>query len=289
MPLEPLLHVFIDEAGDPGVKEKAGSGADWTDWFTLSAVIISAGREPEMPEWLDDLNLAIRRKPSSPVHYRNLSDRNREHVCRVVSEKPLRLFVVASHKDTMRDHTSNKLGKATDQEFYNWCLRILLERVTEWCANYCRVNGLPRHPARIWFSRRGGHDYDALRDYLKKVEAQTLTGNLTLDKRSITPGVVYESLCEVVPHSDHVGLQFADIAASAFFQAACSPHKRHSTLQAEKLICRLARRPRSRQPSTFGLMLLPFPHQGEIPLTDRRIFELSGYRFRKMRRHRLSI
>lgn len=228
------------------------------------------------------MNSAIRRNGPTVIHYRKLSDTNRQHVCNVLAEKPARIFVIASHKDSMREHHSKKLGRANDRVFYNWCLRLLLERVTQWCAARCHKDGLPLHPARIVFSERGGHDYDELRGYLRKIEAQTLTGNLTLDRNSIVPGVIYESLCEVVPHSNRAGLQLADIAASAFFQSVTTVLPRHSVDPARRLMGRLARKPRRRRPNGFGLLMLPFEHQGDIPVTDREIFEIAGYRFKKV-------
>jgi hypothetical protein len=248
----------------------------------LSAVVIDADREAEVVDWNREMNKAIRRNSLANIHYRKLSDTNRQHVCNVMAGKPLRIFVVASHKDSMRRHRSKRLGKATDREFYNWCLRLLLERVTQWCSARSRKDGGFLRPARIVFSERGGHNYDELKDYLRKIEAQTITGNLVLDRNSIVPGVVYESLCEIVPHNNLVGLQLADIAASAFFQAVTTTLKRHSIEPARKLMGRLARRSKQRRPVRFGLMLLPFPHQGEIPVTDRKIFEIGGYRFKKM-------
>jgi hypothetical protein len=279
--MEPLFHVYIDEAGDPGVKPKQSQGPHWSDWFVLSALVIAADREPEAVEWVNEMNRAIRRNGPTVLHYRKLSDTNRQHVCRVLADKPVRAFVVASHKNSMRNHKNKKLGRAKDWEFYNWCLRLLLERVTAWCAARCRKNGLPVHPARIVFSQRGGHDYDGLKYYLKKIEAQAISGSLTLDRNRITPGVIYERHCEVIPHSNRAGLQLADIVASAFFQSVCSQSPRHSIEPAAKLLCRMARQGRRRRPDGFGLLLLPFPHQGEIPIADRRIFELGGYRFKR--------
>jgi hypothetical protein len=277
--MTPRFHVYIDEAGDPGVKPKAHNEPHWSDWFVLSAIVVQAERAPETVEWVKEMNTAIRRSVPSSIHYRKLSNANRGHVCRVLSDKPVRIFIVASHKDSMRRHTSAILGKASSGKFYNWCLRILLERVTEWCANRCRKDKIPTQPAKLVFSERGGHDYKELRRYISKIEAQTLTGNLVLDRRGIVPNVIYGRYCDIVPHNNLAGLQLADVAASAFFQAVTTSLPRHTVEPASKLLGRLARRAGQRLPNTFGLMLLPFPHQGEIPVTDRQIFEMGGYRF----------
>jgi len=277
--MQPYFHVYIDEAGDPGVKQKEGQDPHWSDWFVLSAVVVSADREAETVDWVHEMRRAIGRKSAVPLHYRNLADESRSRSCEVLGGKAVRLFVVASHKDSMRRHQSKRLGRASGQNFYNWCLRLLLERVTQWCAEKCQKEGMETQPARIVFSERGGHNYRELKSYLRKLEAQTLTKNLVLDANSLAPGVVVERFCDVVPHANLAGLQLADIVASAFFHASNSQSPRHDLEPASYLVQRLARKGRRRKPNGFGMLLLPFPHQGEIPPEDKNIFWQCGYRF----------
>lgn len=277
--MKPLFHVYIDEAGDPGVKPKDSHEPHWSDWFVLGAVVVSASRDLEAVDWVHDMCEAVRKRGPAGLHYRNLSDSNRERVCRMLARKPVRLFAVASHKASMRNHYNPRLGRAKDQQFYNWCLRLLLERVTAWCHRRCTMDSVDVGPARIVFSERGGHDYVELRDYLKKLEAQTLTGKLVLKAKGIAPGIIQNDLCEVRPHATVAGLQLADVAASAVFQAACSVSTRHHLTPAKSLKPRFARWGTKKQVSEFGLLLLPFPHQGSIPEADREIFEFNGYRF----------
>lgn len=277
--MEPIFHVYIDEAGDPGVKAKVTDKPTTTDWFVLSAVVVRASRDTDVTDWVSDMIEAVRGRGTNGIHYRNLSDPNRLRVSRMLGRKPVRIFTVASQKDSMRKHQNAKLGRANDREFYNWCLRLLLERVTEWCYWKCSSENLEIAPARIIFSERGGHDYDALKIYLERLRAQTLTGNLVLKKRGIAPGIIYPDLCKVSPHAKIAGLQLADIAASAYFQAACSVSPRHNIEPAKALKARLARRFDKGAPANFGLLLLPFPHQGTIAVADRPIFTHCGYRF----------
>lgn len=275
--MKPLFHVYIDEAGDPGVKPKEADEPHWTDWFVISAVVVSAARNAEIVDWVYDMGEGVRSRGTAGLHYRNLSDTNRERVCRMMARKPVRIFTVASHKDSMRSHRNAKLGRAKDREFYNWCLRLLLERVTAWYHRRCALDKVAVGPARIVFSERGGHDYAELRDYLKKLEAQTLTGKLVLKAKGIAPGIIHNDLCEVRPHSGIAGLQLADVAASAFFQAAASVGSRHSLVPATTLKPRVATIGKNSSAADFGLLLLPFRHQGVIPETDREIFRTYGY------------
>lgn len=278
-PMEPLFHVYIDEAGDPGVKPKTIDERLWTDWFTLSAVVVRASRDLEVVDWVADMREAVRSNAPKGIHYRSLSETNRERVTRMLGRKPIRIFALASLKDTMRGHYNPILGRANDKEFYNWCLRLLLERVTEWCYRKCLAENVPVTPARIMFSERGGHDYGELRAYLSKLEAQTLTKTLVLKRRGLAPGIIFSERCEVRPHADIAGLQLADIAASAFFQAACSVGNKHCLQPAQNLKRVVARCARTKQIADFGLLRLPFAHQGTIPAEDRPIFEHFGYRF----------
>lgn len=275
----PQYHVYIDEAGDPGVKQKS-DGADWTDWFAIGAVIVSDTANPDTVDWVKDMKEAARSQAGPPLHYRNLSPTNQARLCRMLSRKKARVLVVASHKDTMRDHYNPRLGRANGQKFYNWCLRLLLERVTEWCYRRSVRDGIDDCSARIVFSKRGGHKYDDLKIYLRKLEAQSLTGNLTLSKRRIISGVISEKLLEIESDMNHAGLQLADIAVSAFFNAANSLAAKHDLEPATTLKPIVPNLPGTKNAAEFGLLRLPFAHQGQIPVADRAIFEEYGYVFR---------
>lgn len=281
MGMDPKFLVYIDEAGDPGVKPKSTDERLWTDWFSLSAVVVRATRDLEVVDWVADMREAVRSHGTKGLHYRTLSETNRERVTRMLGRKPVRIFALASLKDTMRDHYNPVLGRANDKEFYNWCLRLLLERVTEWCYRKCLADNEPVAPAKIMFSERGGHDYHELRAYLTRLEAQTLTKTLVLKKRGLAPGIIFSSHCQVRPHADVAGLQLADIAASAIFQAACSVGNKHCLKPAQNLKPVFPKCARTKRIADFSLLRLPFAHQGTIPLEDRPIFEHFGYKFEK--------
>lgn len=275
----PKYHVYVDEAGDPGVKQKSGD-PDWTDWFTIAAVIVSDAVDPDTVDWVKDMKEAVRSQEGPPLHYRNLTPTNQARLCRMLSRKKARVLVVASHKDTMRSHYNPRLGRANGQKFYNWCLRLLLERVSEWCYRRSAYDGVEDCSARIVFSKRGGHKYDDLTDYLRKLEAQSLTGNLILSKRGIAPGVISEKHIEVESDMNHAGLQLADIAVSSFFNAVNSFAAKHDVGPATTLKPIVPKLPGTRNAAEFGLLRLPFSHQGQIPSADRPIFEEYGYAFK---------
>lgn len=271
---------YIDEAGDPGIKLKSSSSGGASEWFVISAVVVSVEKDPDVPIWVADMREAVRSQQRSPLHYRKLSPSNQQRVCRMLSSKHVRIFTVASHKTNMRGRKNPRMtGRMDRGEFYNWCLRLLFERVTEWCYKRAMRDFDEPRPVRTVFSQRGGHDYEHLRDYLRKMDLQALNGGLVLTARKIIPGMLPPALCEVWPHDRRAGLQLADIAASAMFQAVEAQSPTHSLDGARSLRDRTARDKRGGVPATCGLMLMPLPHQGSIPIESRPIFEDYGYRF----------
>lgn len=222
---------------------------------------------------------AVRSRDGAILHYRNLTEANQARVCRMLGRRKARIFVVASQKDSMRDYYNPRLGKANGQQFYNLCLRLLLERVTEWCFLRSRDEGHPDCSARIVFSHRGGHNYDKLRIYLRRLEAQSLTGNLVLSKKGIAPGVITDDKIEVETDVSMAGLHLADIAVSAFFNAANSLAPKHALEPAKSLKVLLPKNRNTKMVAGTGLLMLPFQHQASIPIDDRKIFEECGYVF----------
>lgn len=198
----------------------------------------------------------------------------------MLATKDVRIFTVASHKTNMRGYQNKRMGSSLGRgEFYNWCLRLLLERVTQWCARRSKRAGLPLQPARLVFSERGGHDYQHLKAYIDNLRFQAASGTTILRAREIVPEMLDPELCEVSPHNSLAGLQLADIAASAMFQAADSLSPAYTLDPATELKKRVAKAPNQRTAAEFGLMKLPFKHHGEIPEADRPLFELFGYRW----------
>lgn len=277
----PRYVIYIDEAGEPGIKQKTPQALeDSSEWFVVSAVVVSSARDRDTVDWVRDMREAVRAQSRAPLHYRKLSASNQERVCRMLGTKDVRIFVVASHKTNMRGHQNKRMGSSLGRgEFYNWCLRLLLERVTHWCANRSKKEGRPIESARIVFSERGGHDYSHLRSYIDLLKMQAQSGTTYLTAREVVPEVLDANHCEVRPHSALAGLQLADIAASAFFQGIESKSPAYRTEPAFELKKRVAKAPGQRIAAEFGLLRLPFRHQAEIPVGDRPLFEEFGYRW----------
>jgi hypothetical protein len=273
--------VYVDEAGDPGIKQKGATArAMASEWFVLSAMVVSAARDRDVPGWAADMRDAVRKPALERLHYRNLSAPNRVRVARMLARKDVRLFTVASHKTNMRGYQNSRMGGSFGRgEFYNWCLRLLLERVSDWCARRSKRERGEIEVAKVVFSERGGHDYAHLYGYLDTLTMQAEQGTTFLKARQIVPGVLQTAYCRVEADQRVAGLQLVDIVASAFFEAADSTQPNYSLSSARELKARSAIGHRQSNQADYGLLRLPFPHRGEIRVEDRPLFELFGYRW----------
>lgn len=249
---------YIDESGDPGLKKvkplDLPNGS--SEWLVLSAVVIAASREIELPVWGEELRAAMSSRQLREVHFQKLSPRRKLIACREVARRPVRCFVTMSNKQNMRGWKNPWAEKIpSDNWFYCWMTRLLLERVTHWVSRRSiEEYGAPQR-VKLVYSERGGLSYGQLNAYYSwlrsKGDQQFLPmGNLayeTIDMR----------LVEVFNHAGHDGLKLPDIVASAFFKAAdihdtgqCDPQF------AAALLPRMARSPEGLI-SGYGLKLMP--------------------------------
>ncbi|MGV3456317.1 DUF3800 domain-containing protein [Sphingomonas sp.] len=273
----PPYIIYIDEAGDPGIK-RYSSGDPRFEWFTLGAVVVRAADEPQIVEWIRESLIGAKGRQTPVLHYRNLTEGAKLAVCEGLGAKPARAFALASHKTNMRRHLNPRLStEERASRFYNWCVRFLLERVTEWCAAQSILEFGEKRPAQLIFSHRGGHNYSMMLWYLfDKLRWQEESGQLFLG-RPVIRGMLRKDLTTVEPHERYAGLQFADVVASAFFAAANTALPTHNLEPAKALRRIVARRPPRGAKANFGLTMLPLPEQGGVPEVDRGIFRFYGF------------
>ncbi|WP_037073324.1 DUF3800 domain-containing protein [Rhizobium leguminosarum] len=277
---------YIDEAGDPGLKrvrpiDPVGS----TEWMTLSAVVVRRQRDSDVVRWVSDITRKIGSANNHVIHFKDLTAEQKITVCEEVSLLPLRLFVVASNKKNMRGYRNERAEKAGSRQwFYNWLVRLLLERITDYCFRYATRHGLKRRHVKFVFSQSGGHSYSQTAAYHELLKFQSRTGRVLLDKRSPRWEVMSFKLVEHFPHYQRAGLQLADVVASSFYQAVdnldtgpCEPK------YAMALEPRLAFGPREER-RDYSVILQPTPCW-EVNITEdqKKIFRHYGYDFQKPR------
>jgi hypothetical protein len=134
-------------------------------------------REPEAVGWVRDIRHKIQSSQSPALHYRGLSDARKKVACQAIADLPLRALVLCSHKKNMEGYRNKRVeaarGGSTQEFFYNYCVRLLLERVTHFVERLSiREHGEPKH-LQIVFSERGGLRYSQTVAYLSLLQEQS--------------------------------------------------------------------------------------------------------------------
>lgn len=276
---------YIDEAGDPGlnrVSPRTPGGA--SEWLILSAVLAPAELESHIANWIDDLIKLMGSHQMRDLHFLKLNASRKSLACSFLASKNVRIFVVCSNKQNMEGYRNVNAEKVpSDNWFYCWLTRILLERVT----HYVNTAALTRYGAaakvKIEFSQRGGLRYSQLRAYYEWLKHRSSAGKVAV----FTPfgemqyATLHHDLLKVHPHTERAGLKFADIAASAFFRAVTPNAAGNCDTSFAKLLApKIAYAPGSSLVAGYGVKLLPkwrVLDHFEVPEIKRAIFRFYGY------------
>lgn len=206
------FYVYIDEAGDEGFgKLRNPEGTGQSRWLLLGAAIVSRANDALLPNWRDEIMGVFPKKRRRDLHFRYLGHDQRVYACNYLSKCKVGLCVVASNKVTILDSPKSDIFKEK-QHLYNYLVRFLLERVTEACALALRKRGKNAGKIAVTFSRRGGTDYQSMRDYLMLMRNGR---EVIRPVRSIDWSVLNPEDIRVENHSHRAGLQIADVLTSA--------------------------------------------------------------------------
>lgn len=280
---------YIDEAGDPGLERvRPIDQVGGTEWLTIGCALIKRNEETFPTEWIKAILADIGIKQRPDLHFRHISPTRRLRTCDLMSELPARYFVVCSNKKNMRRHKNDRAEakSISKQWFYNWCIRILLERVTDFVKrDSIKRHGTPKN-VKFVFSKRGGHSYTQTAAYHALLKVQSSGSKPFLNRRVPVWEVMDYRLVEDIPHSKAAGLQLADVVASSFYYSIenldtgpCSPEP------AKLLKPKMAFEHDSdgnQCIADFGVVLQPTP-DFKAPISDdqREIFRHYGYTFEK--------
>ncbi|QDM15546.1 DUF3800 domain-containing protein [Tardiphaga sp. vice304] len=272
---------YIDEAGDPGLRSvRPIDEVGGTEWLCLGAVVIRASQSSKAVGWVRSMLEEAGVRNPSDLHYRNLPGFRRTSICSATARLPIRAFVLASNKKNMRQYRNLRAERLKSQQWsYNFCLRLLLERVTHFCFEHAKAENAPGRLLKIVYSERGGHSYGQTTAYQELLKSQSKAGTMLLTKRRIYWEVLDWRLAEAASHKSSAGAQLADVIASAFYQAV-------DTLPPTKLdnsFAKLLKPIMARDDGlymNYGLALQPTP-PSKAKLTDQQkeIFEFYGYKF----------
>lgn len=209
--------VYIDEAGDEGFGKLRGKNSGGqSSWLLLGGIVVSKQNDRLLPKWRDEIMEQFPHKRRRDLHFHKLKHDQKVLATRTLSDKQFGACVVASNKRTLLD-----MGPAKREVFkqkghlYNYLVRYFLERVTAACANKSSRNG-KQAKVHVTFSKRGGTDYEVMRDYLFLMRdgREVIRPVRSVDWSVLNPEDVY-----VEDHSNRAGLQIADIVTSSVYNA----------------------------------------------------------------------
>ena len=278
--------LYVDEAGDDGLRSlKPENPAGSSEWLCLAGYLIRASVEHEMAKRLADMRATLRLQSSAVLHYRNLNPTQRLLACQTLAKDKARAFVVCSYKRTMLNHDNPRAAAVSggpSQYLYNFLARFLLERATDFVLRLSEEEKLDRPGVlKVIFSRRRGHRFGQMKAYIELLKRQATGKSTWIKAREIRGEVLRYNQFDSVPHEQLAGLQFADLVASAFFQALDTHTEAWSLTPAISLSGLLAREvvgPR-RLVADYGVTLVPQPHLANLSRKQEELFRAYGYIF----------
>lgn len=273
----PLGYVaYIDEAGDDGLRAiRTVSSRGASQWLAISAIVMKSDRDSQVAPWLRSIVQSLEQPQITHLHFRSLREDRRLSVCSQVARLPIRIFTVLSSKRNMQGYVNRSAEQARVNKtawFYCWVSRLLLERISVYCGSRCAKDyGEPRS-LRIEFSDRGGVKIDDVRAYYRYLSDQSRMGLLYNSYFDLDWSVMDLDQIQSRPNNMRAGLQLADIAASAFYQAVEPDGSGNVTaVYAKTLAPRMVRNKYGRI-SGVGLKVMPRWISSRLPETQREIF-----------------
>lgn len=278
---EPYEYIlYIDEAGDDGLtRVRPIDEVGASEWLVISGVLVRQTNEPSVVSWVRDIRNDINARQGPALHFRNLSPAKKKRACEMLTEKPVVCFAVCSNKKNMRGYNNERAAKMGGKQwFYNFCVRFLMERVTDLCLrDSLKKYGKAKY-IKVVFSQRGGHSYGQTKAYWEHLKAQSAAGSTYLNRWEIKHEVLRFSLVDYVPHTSNAGLQLADAVASAFYQSCDTLDVRNDPQFAKLLLPKMARSGGSA--ADYGVVLQPTPpSKGNLSDIQKNIFQFYGYDF----------
>ncbi len=248
----------------------------------MGAALIEAANEQAPVSWVRSILGAVGNPQRVELHYRELKPRQKPIACREMAKLPVSLFAMLSNKKNMRRHRNERAAAkgnplTSKQVFYNFCIRLLLERVTHCVLSHSiRTYGEARR-VKIAFSRRDGHSYGHTFAYNEILKVQSRAGTTFLNKRTVRWEVMDYNLLEIEAPSKNAGLQIADVVASPFYQAVdILPPTLWNPENARLLKPRMARY-RGRH-ENYGVTFVPYRyHEAELLPDQIDIFDFYGF------------
>ncbi|NLH80217.1 MAG: DUF3800 domain-containing protein [Phyllobacteriaceae bacterium] len=252
---------FIDEAGDDGLRQIKSDGTRGaSEWLVMSALLVRADKASEVPNWGWDIINKIDQHQLSHLHYLRLNQNKRLIACEALADLPVRIFVLLSNKKNMQGYRNTRAEKAKINRtawFYCWVSKLLMERVTKYCARRTLKDYGEIRSLNVIFSDRGGVNLNDISSYYSYIKWQSENERLFRPEFDLNWSVIDTNNFEIHPNKMKIGLQLADIAASSFFNGLeLNAMQATNPEPAKRLLPRMALAETGRT-FGFGVKLMP--------------------------------
>ncbi|MFC7292391.1 DUF3800 domain-containing protein [Hirschia litorea] len=207
-------YAYIDEAGDEGfgkLRNLETRGGQST-WLMLGAIIVSSDTDKLLPSKRDELRSKFPTKKNSSLHWSNLKHEQRIVAVNMLSDIPMGVAVMMSHKVTIPGGKFEHQFKKP-QWLYNYLVRFLIERLISACERKSKGEPCVLH---LTFSQRGGTNYQTMSEYFK---GRAADADVVKTPRRTDWSILDIEGIRVENHTKRAGLQIADCTTSAFFTA----------------------------------------------------------------------
>ena len=272
------IHVFIDEAGDHGIKPLKPNGTlKGSRWLILGAVAVNANKVNQIETWCKTIRAACEISEGRPIHYVKLDNQKRQLACELLAELPVRCFSFCSHKENMRGHKNERAAAASNEKnyFFHSCVKYLLERVSEFGLHQTfEEHGKYKHLS-ITFDQNEMVPFAKLRTYLDSECKRIIAGLAFHQRRQMKTQVINAGTMRAERDDMCPGLQLADLVAGAFHDAT---QTRTNTIPAKSLkrVMWTGNPPR-KLVANNGVTLFPPYKDSNLTASEREIFEHFGY------------
>lgn len=284
----PAFFAFCDESGDPGLTPTA------SDWFIPSAVVVRADNVPSIRTWIAEIKKPMKAQKRADLHFNKLDLGMRLRACQMLATFPVRCFTVTTCKANMlnyrnpaveyararkefRDDGSLLSMELENHWFHNWMLKVLVERVTDYCAWRSIVDhGEPRI-VKFVIASRDGFYLNSFVDYLKLDQQNEIDGTSTLNYHPDWRVLEWEQFSEA-PAANVPGLQLADIVCGSFLHAVDKRRYGKCNTEFAKALSRVMARRGHEGHHNFGVTRWPWAFwKAKLPPDQTDIFRFYGY------------
>jgi hypothetical protein len=274
---------YIDESGDQGLQKVKPLDPDGSsEWLVVSGVVIRKEYEEAASKWIADIRDKLKSPQLRVIHFRKLKPRwRKETVCTEIAKLPIRCFVICSNKKNMKGYVNPFAEQVPSQNwFYCWLTRVLLEKVTHFVASDSRARFGGVRRVKIVYSKAGGLSYPQMAAYYEWIREKRRNDNQVLFWGDLEYDTVHSRLLEVRDHKDDARLTLPDVVASAFYKA-CDKHDTGGcdVTFAKSFVKRMGATPDKPkgQISGYGMKLLPGWKKANLDTNQQEIFTYYGY------------